>query len=637
MTAPGGAATPRNIGVFFTTAPHGGGSYQWALNILHALNDYLASHPLMCVHIVHYAGAPAANHLKTLFPDFRFIRIGYGRRILAGILRRALLHAPLFQSLIRLVFPYNALYKRHKFDLVLFPTTSLESSLCATRQVFFMADISHVFYPHFPEVSAGGELKLRHRLFSLGLAKAEHIVVESDQLKSDIVTHYHADPDRIFILPQTLPRALQGGIETAAVAEFILPARYIFYPAQLWEHKNHANLLRALKIILGDIPDLRLVLSGSRKKGDERIFRLAGQLGLQDRVRYLGYVPDPVMAHLYRNAEALVMPTFFGPTNIPTLEAFHFGCPAIISDLPGVTEQTGDAAVLFDPASPVDIAAKVVAVLTSPALRSEMIRKGRERAAALSYKSYRDGLFNVLETALGVRDFAIVLTGTIVPNAPFVAPCRPESRKEEYLTAIRYYRQFAPVYFLENSTYPLLEDPDFIGLENVMIRKLPVSARPQRGKGYQEFEMLDAWLAAEAQPPRRFLKITGRYRYLNFDSIFRDCFSERRDIVVIDQHCRSGFAVSQLMYLPTTVYDRACKGLFEECDDDDGHWIEKVLYRRFQRNDIRTRTFRSEPWLCAISGTSGLQVLDGRMKHAAKSAARILNRALNKKYLIYRR
>ena len=74
-------------------------------------------------------------------------------------------------------------------------------------------------------------------------------------------------------------------------------------------------------------------------------------MGLEGELRYLGYVPDEDMSGLYAGAVALVMPTFFGPTNIPVVEAWTFGCPVLTSDIRRIREQAGNAAVLVDPRS----------------------------------------------------------------------------------------------------------------------------------------------------------------------------------------------------------------------------------------------------------------------------------------------
>jgi glycosyltransferase involved in cell wall biosynthesis len=620
------------IGVFHVMAPAGGGSYQWTLNIFHALTDYLAKDPSASVTVFHQQGDRQVPELGALFPRFKFAAMPVPAWRAAAVFRRLAVHLPFLLPVLRAFYPLRPLWK--DVDLMLFPTTVLDSALCAVPNVFFLADIAHVFYPHFPEVSAGGQLKLRHRIFSSGLANATRFVVESRRLLEDVARHYGADPAKGSVVYQVLPRAFQRGEGPAD--ETPLPAKFLFYPAQLWEHKNHANLLKALALVVKEVPDAQLVLSGSRKPGDQKIFDLAAELGLAERVKYLGYVSDALMAKLYRSAAALVMPTYFGPTNIPTLEAFHFGCPAVISDLPGVEEQTGDAALRFNPDSPEDMAEKVLAVLKDERLRSELVRKGKERVAALSYEAYRDAFCGVLSSAWGGSDLAVVLTGTIVPNVPDVRHADPAKRKAEYLEAIRYYSGFAPVYFLENSSHPILKDPDFTGLPGVRLRQFPASRSPERGKGYQEFEMLDRWLEEEKDPPRRFIKVTGRYLFKNFPVLFRECAAEASDVLVIDQYRKGKAALTQLFYATADLYRRAIRGLYRECDDAAGRWIERALYARVSAGGVPARTFAHEPWPQVVSGTLGVAVNDGFLKHAAKELLRTVNRLFDRRYLYCR-
>src|SRR5438093_13324996 len=88
-----------------------------------------------------------------------------------------------------------------------------------------------------------------------------------------------------------------------------------------------------------------------REQAFREVMSLSSQLGLEKEICHLGYVPDEDMSAIYARAAALVMPTFFGPTNIPVLEAWAFGCPVLTSDIRGIREQVGDAAVLVNPRS----------------------------------------------------------------------------------------------------------------------------------------------------------------------------------------------------------------------------------------------------------------------------------------------
>src|SRR5215469_10598384 len=94
-------------------------------------------------------------------------------------------------------------------------------------------------------------------------------------------------------------------------------------------------------------------------------------------------------------------------------------------------------------------------------------------------------------------EIPVVLTATIKPNVTGAAAMNPETRLAEYRQVMQFCKQFAPVYFLENSTYPLESQPDFANSDRLRVRRFTPSKNPERGKGFQEFEMLDAWLASE--------------------------------------------------------------------------------------------------------------------------------------------
>lgn len=393
----------KNIGLVLSLSRYGGGTYQWTINILHVLEDYRKAHPGFQVHIFYFAQSKDDEDVRKKFPNFYEHKAGKAEVFLSKVIKRIFIAMPFSLSLLRYIHPLNLISARKKIDLMIFPGATFDVSLYMGKQIFMFTDIAHVFSPHFPEVSADGELRERHLLFKYGIMRASQIVVDSNQLRLDIVKHYQANISKIAVLYQTIPQTLCFNYncdEECVNFGNKLPKKYLFYPAQLWEHKNHKNLLLAMKIVLEENDDVFLVLSGSKKEGSEKIFSLIERLSIQSNISYLGYVSDKFMPILYKNAQMLVMPTYFGPTNIPTLESFYFGCPAVISDLPGVKEQTGDAALLFNPDSPEDIVDKIQLVLQDNDRREKMVKMGYERIKLLSYKNYRASLFAIFDKSL---------------------------------------------------------------------------------------------------------------------------------------------------------------------------------------------------------------------------------------------
>jgi hypothetical protein len=233
-------------------------------------------------------------------------------------------------------------------------------------------------------------------------------------------------------------------------------------------------------------------------------------------------------------------------------------------------------------------------------------------------------------------DINIILTGTIVPNASFTVVSDPSLRRQEYLDAIKYYAKFAPVHFLENSLYDLDCDPDFRLNESVKIRKFPVSSFSQRGKGYQEFEMMDSWISSNLDVPERWLKITGRYLVENISDILTDCHRDERKQLVIDLSKRSKIAHTHMFCSTSDFYRKNLLNSYKECDDESGEWIERVLYKKSEGwGSGATRTFRVEPNIKAVSGSTGGSLAIPTLKRKIKSALRAVNGFFDNQYLWY--
>jgi hypothetical protein len=237
----------------------------------------------------------------------------------------------------------------------------------------------------------------------------------------------------------------------------------------------------------------------------------------------------------------------------------------------------------------------------------------------------------------GTNEIPIVLTATIVPKQVIAAGTgNRESRLAEYLNALQFYRQFAPVIFLENSGYPLERHPEFAETSRLRVKKFAPSANPERGKGYQEFEMLDAWLAAERQPPARWLKISGRYQLHNIADILEECRTEARSKIIIDQTARTGMARTYSFCVSSDFYRQQLAGLYRYCDDRTGEWIERMLFRKLKTaaaGDVRL--FVTQSRINAIAGSSGAAFPSGRGQWLGKQMLRNLNRLVDCKYLWY--
>jgi len=233
-------------------------------------------------------------------------------------------------------------------------------------------------------------------------------------------------------------------------------------------------------------------------------------------------------------------------------------------------------------------------------------------------------------------EIPIVLTATVVPLAPSPGWASAASRLTEYVQSLGFYRRHAPVIFLENSNYPLEQHVEFRETPGLQIRRFPPSANPERGKGFQEFEMLDAWLAGESHPPAHWLKITGRYQVMNVLRILEECRHKPSTGLIIDQIARATLARTHLFCVNTGFYQKRLAGLYCRCDDRNGEWIERVLFRELKTSPTQEVCFfRTQPRIAATAGSSGAAFPTGRAQWLAKQALRSLNRLFDRQRLWY--
>ncbi|HOX06162.1 MAG TPA: glycosyltransferase family 1 protein [Planctomycetota bacterium] len=297
-------------------------------------------------------------------------------------------------------------------ELALYPMARDEALLAGIPFVASIHDLQHRLQPEFPEVSAGSEWAGRERLYAGVARSAELLLADSEVGREDILACYGAagaEPGRVMALPFLPGPGLAAEVSAAEVRRVReargLPERYLFYPAQFWPHKNHLRIIEALGRLRREAGlEVCAAFCGShsgelRERTFAAVREEAARLGLGGAVRHLGYVPDAEMAALYAGAVALVMPTFFGPTNIPVLEAWALGCPVITSDIRGIREQCGDAAVLVDPRSAESIAGGIRRVWTDEALRRDLAEKGRRRRSAYTFGDYCARLRGIIEEA----------------------------------------------------------------------------------------------------------------------------------------------------------------------------------------------------------------------------------------------
>lgn len=210
--------------------------------------------------------------------------------------------------------------------------------------------------------------------------KPQHVVVSALRQR-ELADLYHLDPDTI----QVIPSGLDGGhfLKLEPQTETLLqqipyqasPLR-LFLPVRLTRRKNIELAVRAVAAIQADISDTQLLVTGppgphnpANQAYFDELRALRADLGIEDQVHFLAeianeYLPDVVIADLYRVADALLLPSREEGFGIPVLEAGSVGLPLFCADIQPLHEIAGPWATYFSPdCDPAALADLIVSTL----------------------------------------------------------------------------------------------------------------------------------------------------------------------------------------------------------------------------------------------------------------------------------
>ena len=288
---------------------------------------------------------------------------------------------------IRLGFELSGMLRQDRPDLLHVQFTA--PLACPVPVVVSVHDVSFLKHPEFfPNFRA---LQLRWTV-NRTIRSASKILTLSDFSSAAIQQAYGVGPDDIVVAPlaaaqEFRPLHIDNALD-AVRSRFQLPAPYILSVGDLQPRKNQIGLIAAFADLVKNFPQLRhrLVLAGKETWFAPKVHEAAKASGVADRIRFLGFVTDQDLLHLYNACDLFVFPSFYEGFGLPVLEAMACGRAVTCSNTSAMPEVVDGAAILFDPHSTAAITRAMADLLRDAELRARMERLGQQRAAHFSWQ-----------------------------------------------------------------------------------------------------------------------------------------------------------------------------------------------------------------------------------------------------------
>lgn len=266
-----------------------------------------------------------------------------------------------------------------------------------------VAMIHDIFPLTHPEWFAEPDLSLSRQAITRSCRSSRLLLANSEDTKTQVLERFSGNPDRIVVTPlgpgNVGPAVSPESVSTDQLRRLGLDdAPFLFALGTLEPRKNIPALIEAFALLRQDRPDLLLAIGGGKGWRDGAIFERVRELGLENAIRFLGYVADEDLPALFARCECFVMPSLAEGFGIPVLEAMHYGAPIACSDLGALQEVGGEVAVYFDPRSPEDIVRGIRERLSTD--REPVVEKGFQRARRFTWENTANLTLAAMKTLL---------------------------------------------------------------------------------------------------------------------------------------------------------------------------------------------------------------------------------------------
>ena len=298
----------------------------------------------------------------------------------------------------QLVLP--RILRRHRIDLLHSPHFVLPLlGSCTT-----VATIHDVIYLACKEdlPSKTGRVYYR-KMMAAAARKADRIITVSEFSRSDIVRFLKIDPARIEVIYSGVSPAFCRVEDQSRINEvrrrFGISRKYILYAGIYKPRKNHAGLLRAMRMLIGSAVSTQLVLAGPMNEGLVPLKKLAAELGLADQVIFAGPVSDADLTALYSGAHVYACPSLYEGFGFTVLEAMACGTPVVCSPATSLPEVAGEAAFYANPENADELAQALARVFSDAELRARLIAAGYENCRRFTWRDAAVRTIAVYESA----------------------------------------------------------------------------------------------------------------------------------------------------------------------------------------------------------------------------------------------
>ena len=354
-----------------------GGIYQYTIGLLNSLAKGKNQYFIFC-----YQPDQDLKNLVEQAPNIHFVdaQLLHRNKWRAIKFRCVNLMNALFRRLFKTKFSdkdflLDIIFQQYQIQVTHCPYT-LFFKYKQIPNISTLHDVQELHFPAFftSEQRASRAVNNKHII-----DKSDAVIVSYAHIKNDIVTLFAKPENSVHVclidMKNLWFERFLNQTNVTGIAN--VPDQFIFYPAVMWQHKNHLNLIKSLAWLRDNKGiKINLVCTGDNKISfASQVKSSIDALKLNDQITLLGIVNDQTLFALYQNCLAVVVPTLYEAGSFPLMEAILMERNVICSNVTSLPETIGDNQFVFDPQNINEMSEKIEKICFDKDFRSENLKR----------------------------------------------------------------------------------------------------------------------------------------------------------------------------------------------------------------------------------------------------------------------
>ena len=229
-----------------------------------------------------------------------------------------------------------------------------------------------------PELFPALDRKIYDIKWKYSCKASDLIIAVSQHTKQDIIKYYGVDDDKIKVIPPPVnfKSTVSENLKAEIKQQHSLPNDFMLFVGSITRRKNLLGILQAMTLLPAEQCPPLVIIGTGKEKAAAQIF--ISKNHLENKVYWVGYIPNWQLPVFYHLAHVFVYPSFYEGFGIPIVEALLCNTPVITSNISSMPEASGPGAILVDPGSPTEISAAVQTIYDDPSLTNRLALEGHD-------------------------------------------------------------------------------------------------------------------------------------------------------------------------------------------------------------------------------------------------------------------